>query len=393
MAPTGMPFPITAMGAASALGPDLSTTLASLRARQSGLVPAGADDGLPFDTFTGRVAVDFGEAPSALGPHPTRQARLCAHLLDQIRPELERAKARWGAHRVAVLLGTTTGGMADTEVRYPGFLETGSFGEGYALETHHMLHLTGDIVGALAGVTGPVWVQSAACSSSNKVFGSARRLLEMGVADAVLVGGVDSWCRFTQLGFRSLEVLTSSRCTPFGADRSGINLGEGGALLLIEREGTPRAWVHGVGETSDAHHMTQPQPEGKGVAAAITTALQRSGLQPGDIDLVQAHATGTRYNDAAEAQAIARVLPHGPLVSATKGYTGHTLGACGALEAVFAVAALEEGLLPALASDYAIDPAFDIDLVRPGAERDVRFVVSLTAAFAGHNAAVILGAA
>src|SRR5690606_37405810 len=141
------------------------------------------------------------------------------------------------------------------------------------LAGQHTMQGVAAVVAALVGATGPRWAQSSACSSSTKVFDSAQRFLDLGVVGAVLVGGLDTWCRFTQLGFRSLEVLSTGRCAPFAAERDGINLGEGGALMLLEREGTPRAWLRGVGESSDAHHMTQPHPEGRGLADAIRRAL------------------------------------------------------------------------------------------------------------------------
>ncbi|MCB9665116.1 MAG: beta-ketoacyl-[acyl-carrier-protein] synthase II [Alphaproteobacteria bacterium] len=388
------PYPVTAWTVACALGADTAAVRETLRAGRSGLQPVGEARGLPFDTWFGALPVeDLPALPAALAERDTLQARMAAHLTSGILAAARGAVARWGADRVGVILGTTTGGIADTEARYPDWTPEAGFPDGYDLARQHAMQATSEVVGALVGATGPRWAQSSACSSSTKVFGSARRLLDLGVVDAVLVGGIDTWCRFTQLGFRSLEVLSSRRCAPFAADRDGINLGEGGALVLLERQGEARAWLHGVGETSDAHHMTQPHPEGAGLGAAIRRAVLASGISARDVDLVQAHATGTPLNDRAESLAIARELPHGPLVVGTKGYTGHTLGACGAVEAALCLLALEEGWCPGTLTRAPLDPELAVRVSPDPVTQRFRYALNLSAAFAGHNGAVLLEAA
>jgi 3-oxoacyl-[acyl-carrier-protein] synthase-1 len=384
------PYPITALALRTALGDTEDDHVRALWGDESGV--AQRSDGLWYGALR---TTPLPALPPALAAHDTRQARLCAALVGDLSDAVAAAIARWGAGRVGVALGTTTGGIADTEAAWPHWRDHGVYPDGAAfpdwLLNRHELHLTADVVAALTGAAGPSIVQSSACASSAKVLGTARRWLDAGVVDAVITGGVDTACRFTTLGFGGLGILSARPTRPFAADRDGINLGEGGALLLVERTGAPRAWLHGVGETSDAWHPTQPRPDGSGLADAIRAALR--GLDPTHVDLVNAHATGTPANDEAEARALADVLPHGPWVVATKPLTGHTLGAAGAIEAALTVLCLEQGLVPATAVGQP-DPALPAVRVAaaPTAAR-LRLAVSTSAAFGGHNAAVALGAA
>lgn len=385
------PYPITALSTASALGRTDAEAMQQLHAGVSGLRPRGHDLGLPFTTWFGEVPGELDALPDRLAAYDNRQARLLQHLAEPLRDALDRALSRWGPSRVGLALGTTTGGIGATEQRFPAWPDAAP-PPGWFTEQHN-LHVTADLAAQLTGAAGLVLVQSSACSSSSKVFGTARRLLDLGVLDAVLVGGVDSRCRFTLLGFHGLGILSEHRCRPFSAERAGINLGEGGGLLLIEREGPPLAWLRGVGETSDAHHATQPHPEGLGLSRAIEAALTQAGTRADEVDLVNAHATGTELNDAAEALALSRCLPHRPLVVATKGYTGHTLGACGAVEVAMCVRALSEGWAPGTLSEGERAPeAAGLRLSSERVEQPFRYALNVSAAFAGHNAAVLLEA-
>jgi 3-oxoacyl-[acyl-carrier-protein] synthase-1 len=261
------------------------------------------------------------------------------------------------------------------------------------LTSRHDLHVTAATLAALAGARGPVVVQSSACASSAKVLATAARWLEHGVVDAVICGGVDSFCAYTVLGFHGLGILSSQPTRPFSAARDGINLGEAAALLVVERAGEPRVWLRGVGETSDAWHQTQPRPDGDGLAEAMRRALAQAGMRPEEVALVNAHATGTPANDAAEAAAMRAVLPHGPWVSATKAQTGHTLGAAGGLEAVLTALSLERGFVPPLCSAAPFDEGVaGFGLPHEVVRAPLKVGMSLSAAFAGHNAAVILEA-
>lgn len=389
---------ITACSLSCALGRDEAAVRASLREGRSGLVRWGAGQGLPFDTWFGAIPEDDGPAglplPASLAAMDTRQARIAHAALGPLRDRVEDAKARFGADRVGVFIGSTTGGMGDTETRVAMLKAHGRFVDGYDLRRQHNAHATADVIASLLGLSGPVFVQSSACSSSAKVLGSAQRLVASGLIDAAIVGGIDTACRYTLLGFHGLGILSEHRCRPLSASREGINLGEAAALMLVEREDTPvsaRAWLRGVGETSDAFHATQPRPDGAGLAAAVREGLDTAGLAPSDVDLVNAHATGTPLNDAAECMALKAVLPHGPPIVGTKGWTGHTLGAAGAVEAVLCVQALEDGWSPGtLTEGEVLTEGLGMTLPRAPVEGDLRVVVSTSAAFAGHNAAVVL---
>ncbi len=244
------------------------------------------------------------------------------------------------------------------------------------------------------GLGGPRLTVSSACSSGVVALGVARDWVAAGRAEAVLVVGVDALCRLTVHGFSSLGLISARPCRPFDAERDGISLGEGAAALLIESEAAmtargarPRAWLRGYGNAQDAHHMTAPHPEAAGLAAAIGAALD--GLDPTEVGYVNAHGTGTLPNDAAEGALLARLLP-GAAVSSTKGATGHTLGAAGALEALITVLALERGVLPPNAGLHT--PGVPLDLVRVARPTRVRHALSLSAAFGGSCAAVWLEA-
>lgn len=378
---------------ANALGRDTASVSAALATGRTGLRPSRTDDGLPFETWLGFTPGDLAPLPESLAAHDTRQARLSAHVLHEMREAVDEAIARWGAERVGIAIGTTTGGIGDTEDRYEHYAAEGRFADGYDLERQHNHHATADVLAALTGARGPALVQSSACSSSAKVLATAQRLIGLGVVDAMIVGGIDTLCRFTLLGFHGLGILSDARCLPLSAERKGINLGEAAALMLVEREGTPVCWLRGVGESSDAHHLTQPSPDGEGLARAIEAALSQADLPAAAVDLVNAHATGTPLNDAAESQALARVLPHGPTVVATKGYTGHTLGAAGATEAVLCALALRDGWTPgSLTTAPLLQEGESLSIALDAVQRPFKVALSTSAAFAGHNAAVLLEA-
>ncbi|HEY8379350.1 MAG TPA: beta-ketoacyl synthase N-terminal-like domain-containing protein, partial [Nannocystis sp.] len=255
-----------------------------------------------------------------------------------------------------------------------------------------------DVIRVLGGgLHGPGLVLSTACSSSARVFASAQRLLACGVCDAVLVGGVDSLCGLTVRGFAGLEVLSHAPCRPFSRERAGINIGEGAALLLLERHGDGPARLLGVGDSSDAYHMTSPHPEGLGARLAMERALAAAGLSPADVDHVNAHGTGTRQNDSMESAAIRAVFgaPEsgaGVPVVATKGYTGHMLGAAGATEVAFVIDAIAGGYLPAGVGADPVDDSLGVDVVTARRERRTRAALSNSFAFGGSNVSVLIGA-
>ncbi|MEM9072991.1 MAG: beta-ketoacyl-ACP synthase [Myxococcota bacterium] len=389
---TRHPYPITAYSLSCGLGRRTEDAIQKLRAGERGLreVPFA----IPFDAITGTLPGALDPLPAHLAHHDSRTARLAALGYAEIQDSVDRARRHWGDKRVAMVLGTSTGGIDRTEGFHFQWFESGASTPAtptgdYDYHNQHCFHAFADVVAALSGIQGPSFVVSTACSSSAKVFSSARRLLDLELADAVLVGGVDGLCNTTVRGFNSLGVMANEPCRPFGAKRPGMNVGEGAAFLLLEREGEPKAWLRGVGETSDAYHMSSPEPEGRGALAAMKTALAEANLQPEDVGYINAHGTGTPYNDAAEAKAIRALFGTRTPVVSTKAYTGHTLGACGAVEAIFSIVALEEGWIPAALGSTPRDEDIDILLPETRSDAPLRYVLSNAFAFGGNNCSVL----
>jgi 3-oxoacyl-[acyl-carrier-protein] synthase-1 len=290
-----------------------------------------------------------------------------------------------------LILGTSTGGILETERAYGHHQAEHRLPSDYDYRRQHTFHAFAEALAALTRIAGPCYVVSTACSSSSKVFASARRLLDAGVVDAALVGGVDSLCYTTVRGFYSLGVMASEACRPFGENRPGMNVGEGGALLLLERDGEGTAQLLGVGESSDAYHMSSPDPEGRGATHSMRSALAQGAVDPSELSYVNAHGTGTAYNDTAEAKAIGELVGDRVPVASTKGYTGHTLGACGATEAVFGMFAIEEQWVPASLGARPTEPGVELWLPDGRLEHRCRYVLSNSFAFGGSNASVLLG--
>lgn len=394
-------FPITAYSACNGLGQTTAEVLEGLFAGRRGLSPA--EPSLGVATWVGAIPGELPALDRKLAGFESRQARIAQLVTIPMLPAIERAKQRWGAGRVGLVLGTSTAGIAESERAWVHHRDTGSLPAEFALERQHALYATVEIVRMLTGVRGPGYVVSTACSSSGKVFASAKRLLRANVVDAVLVGGIDSLCKLTVRGFASLEVLSPEPCRPFSSERRGINIGEGGALLLLERPGTEGIGVEllGVGESSDAHHMTAPHPEGLGARAAMQRALVRAGVPVEEIDQINVHGTGTTMNDQTESRAIRDLfaphssgagLPDTLSVVATKGFTGHMLGAAGATEAIFAAATIERGELPASVGADPVDASLGVPIELVRRRRATRRVLSNSLAFGGSNVSVLLGA-
>ena len=390
------PHPITAYALSRGLGRTTDEVFQALRDKRRGLREVPFE--IPFEAITGTVpGGPLPPLPEPFRDRESRTARLTALGFRGIEADVLAAREHWGPERVAIVLGTSTGGIDRTEYAHfdwfgRGAPEPPALPADYDYPKQHPFHAFEDLVAEMAGLEGPRFVVSTACSSSAKVFSSARRLLELGLADAVLVGGVDGLCNTTVRGFNSLGVMASEPCRPFGAERPGMNVGEGAAFLLLERPGRApaRAWLRGVGETSDAYHMSSPEPEGRGALAAMEQALAEGGVRPEQIGYVNAHGTGTKYNDAAESKALHTLFGDGTPVVSTKAYTGHTLGACGAVEAIFSILALEEGWIPAGLGATPRDPEVHIAIPDDILRQDMRFVLSNAFAFGGNNASLLL---
>ena len=390
-------FFLNELGIACALGRDFDGVAVALFADDAprGVTMSDAVTGLP--TALGLVP---GALPS-LDDVPVelrgRNNQLLRLALARLRASVEAAIARHGADRVAVVLGSSTSGVGESEDAHRHFLAHGTWPQSFHYRQQEM-GTPAMFVASELGLRGPAHVISTACSSSAKAMASAARLLKAGMADAVVTGGADSLCRFTVAGFGALGSVSEQRCNPFSANRNGINIGEGAALFLMTREPGP-VRLAGWGETADAHHMSAPDPEGKGAERAIREALARAGIDASDIGYVNLHGTATPQNDAMEAGAVQRTLGIDVPCSSTKPLTGHALGAAGAIEAALCWITLSRNLdqkLPPHWWDGEVDPALaPIRLVRPGerASAPLRYALSQSFAFGGSNAALILGAA
>ena len=355
------------------------------------------DDFIPGRTIkVGSVRGNLPALPSSFADFDSRNNRLMQAALLEIAPAVEEALQHYGRDRIAVILGTSTSGISEGETALASYSQTGLWPETY--------HFTQQEAGSLSrfvaqffGLRGPNYTVATACSSSAKVFASGRRLIRAGIADAVILGGADTLCRLTLNGFDALGLLSKDRCNPFSATRDGITIGEGASAFLMTRDEGPVTFL-GVGETSDAHHLTAPDPSGNGARNAMAEALTDAGLKPSDISYINLHGTATPLNDAMEARAVQSLFDKTPC-SSTKGMTGHMLGATGGCEAAFLWltlnSAFNPGLLPPHVWDGASDPDFPtLNLVAsqtalPQAERLA--MLSNSFGFGGSNVALIFG--
>ena len=381
----------------TALGAGRAATLGALQASRSGLARQRFETA-DVDSWLGVAAgVDEVVLADDLAAFDCRNNRLAELALraDSFGERVRHAARRWGAARVGVFLGTSTSGILQTEIAYrhrdpssgalPASLHYG--------ETHNTYSVS-RYVRAAMGLTGPAYVVSTACSSSAKVFAAAARMIDAGVVDAAVVGGVDSLCLTTLYGFKSLELVSSDICRPWDAQRNGLSLGEAAAFALVERDADGvMAWLLGAGESSDGHHMSSPHPQGAGAAAAMRGALAQAALQAGDVDYLNLHGTGTPGNDAAEDMAVAAVFGTALPCSSTKGFTGHTLGAAGGVEAAIAMLALQHGFMPAGLNLIDQDPALHTHYLRQRREQTLRVAASNSFGFGGSNACLVFGAA
>ncbi|PLP99068.1 beta-ketoacyl-ACP synthase [Cupriavidus pauculus] len=340
-------------------------------------------------------AVDVSDLPPDTPPsQASRNNAVLERTLAPLRAAVDAAIARAGPTRVAIVLGTSTSGIHEGELAVRARAATGAFPAGFHYSQQE-LDSPARYLARRLGTAGPAYTISTACSSSAKSLSAAARLLELGVVDVAVAGGVDTLCTFTIAGFRALEAVSAARCNPLSAHRQGINLGEGAALFLMSREPGP-VRLSGWGETGDAHHISAPDPTGAGARAAMQQALARARLQPGDIDYLNLHGTATEQNDAMEARAVADLFGADIPVSSTKPQTGHTLGAAGAVEAALLYLTLTgnpRGRLPAHWWDGALDP--DIaPLHVVGADeslgRPVRHAMSNSFAFGGSNCVLVM---
>jgi 3-oxoacyl-[acyl-carrier-protein] synthase-1 len=394
------PLLLSHFTATTCLGRGLAPTRAALERKASGLKLCDFET-VRLDTWIGEVAgVDDVQLPAALARYDCRNNRLAQMGLetDGFADAVRAAIGRVGKQRVGVILGTSTSGMLQLELAYRRRDPvTGALPDDFKYATTHNSYSVAGFVREYFGLEGPAVVVSTACSSSAKVFAAAARMMACGLIDAAVVGGVDSLCLTTLYGFRSLELTSPRPCRPYDGQRNGISIGEGAGYALLERAPSSLAadavLLLGAGESSDAYHMSSPHPEGLGARMAMARALADAGLKPADIDYINLHGTATPANDAAEGKAVAALFGNTVPCSSTKGATGHTLGASGAVEAVACALALSHGFLPGSANTEQLDPAIPIDYLLATRHSEVKRALSNSFGFGGSNCSLVLGRA
>ncbi len=397
---------IRAHTATTALGRGRRAQADALRARRSGLRRNDFGDGGAaerLDTWIGRVdGLEDLALPAEWAGWDCRNNRLAWLALqhDGVLEAVADMRERHGAQRVALVVGTSTSSIGATEEAYSR-LEDGAGGQkafppDLDRPIVHTPHSLGHFLQHATGLRGPCITVATACSSSAKVFAQAARLIDCGLVDAALVGGVDTLCGSVLYGFNALGLVSTQPCRPFDRDRDGLSLGEAGGFALLERAqpGERGLQLRGYGESSDAHHMSAPHPEGLGARLAMADALARAGIDAAEVGYLNLHGTATPANDTVEARAVAALFPDTLHASSTKGWTGHTLGAAGIVESVFALLALEHGLLPGVLNSSTRDAACGAQIRFDNAQADdLRYAMNNSFGFGGNNSALVFGRA
>ena len=395
------PLRISHFSATSCLGAGLAASLAALENERSGLAACDFET-VSLQTQIGRVAgLDAVVLPAHLRAFDCRNNRLAQLGLDQdgFLAAVEASAVRWGRERLGVFIGTSTSGILETEIAYRARDSLGGdLPADFDYEHRQNSFSVSDYVRRRLELTGPAASLCTACSSSAKAFAVAQRLIDANLIDAAVVGGVDSLCLTTLYGFQALQLMARAACRPFDRGRDGLSIGEAAAFALIER--APPAtraadaetiFLLGAGESSDAHHMSAPHPEGAGARMAMQRALEVAGLTPADIDYINLHGTGTPSNDATEALAVGALFGADTPCSSTKAATGHTLGAAGALEAVICLLALRHGVLPAGLNLTELDPQCPINYLTRSRRTSPDTALSNSFGFGGVNCALLFG--
>ncbi|MGF6198269.1 beta-ketoacyl-[acyl-carrier-protein] synthase family protein [Pseudomonas laurylsulfatiphila] len=391
---------LNALGLVCALGRDKQEVARHLFAgdcggmrEQAGWVPQRT---LPVGAVQGNLAT----LPADMSRHHSRNNQLLLEATLQIRPDIDSAIQTYGRDRIGVVLGTSTSGIDEASQGLAHYLREKQFPPEYDYQQQE-LGAPANFLAEWLQLNGPAYVISTACTSSARALMSAQRLLDLGICDAVLCGGVDTLCKLTLNGFTALEAVSEQRCNPFSLNRNGINIGEAAVLFLMTRhagDSQPIALL-GSGASSDAHHISAPEPTGRGALQAMRKALGRANLQPEQIAYLNLHGTATQHNDAMESLAVSTLFPAGVPCSSSKPMTGHTLGAAGALEAAFCWLSLSadnhEHALPPHVWDGQPDPELPpLQWVTPATRLTSiapRYLMSNSFAFGGNNVSLIIG--
>lgn len=385
------PLSITDYTLSTCIGLGKVSNWRAIQEQRSGLTPCGFEGIQDLSTWVGQISALATPLDGIYRDYDCRNNRLAWLSLNQDNfiASVKEKINRIGASRVGIFLGTSTSGIHQTERAY--FESREVLPEWYNYHKTHNVFSLVDFVRCVFNTTGPAIAISTACSSSAKVFASAKRYIEAGLCDAAIVGGVDTLCLTTLYGFNALQLLSANPCAPFDENRSGISIGEAGGFAFLEKDSESEHYLLGYGESGDAYHMSSPHPDGEGAQLAIRTALTRAGLSAKDIDYVNLHGTGTQANDSAESKAVLATLGSDVLASSTKGWTGHTLGAAGIVEVALSLLAIEHNYVPPNLHLQTLDPAVDIAVCREAVAKTIRYVLSNSFGFGGSNCSLVLG--
>jgi 3-oxoacyl-[acyl-carrier-protein] synthase-1 len=387
------PLPISAYTVSSALGAGRDAHLRALLDGATGLRRV-AFDTHTLDCWLGEVRGFDHALTGPLAGMDCRNNRLAEFALAQ--DGFERAVAasvhRHGAQRIGVFLGTSTAGVHQTELAYRARVND-TLPEWFTYRYTQNVYSITEFVTRRLALRGPALAISTACSSSAKVFAAARRAIEAGTCDAAVVGGVDSLCLTTLYGFNSLQLVSADPCRPADSARNGISIGEAAGFALLDPASDSGFHLLGYGETSDAHHMSTPDPSGAGAAASMLGALAMGRVSPTDIDYVNLHGTGSVANDVSECRAMVTVFGTETPCSSTKGWTGHTLGAAGIVEGAICLLALEHGFLPRSLNTVNKDPAIQAGILMQTRSAPLHRVLSNSFGFGGSNCSLLFGRA
>jgi 3-oxoacyl-[acyl-carrier-protein] synthase I len=391
-----LPLYISHYTLSTCLGLGRQANWEAVAAQRTGLKPCVFET-VSLPTFIGEVqGIEAVRMPVRLAHYLCRNNQLTHLALQQdgFDKEVYEVMNRYGRHRVGVFLGTSTSGILSTELAYRHRdAVTGALPDDFRYaQTHNTFSVSG-FVRDYFELEGPAVVVSSACSSSAKAFGNAARMLSCGLIDAAIVGGVDSLCLTTLYGFNSLELLSSDLCRPYDVHRKGISISEAAGFALVTREklkGGGAIVVAGIGESSDAHHMSSPHPEGAGARAAMQQALDMAKLDASQIDYINLHGTATKSNDAAEGAAVSVLFGADVPCSSTKGHTGHSLGAAGIVEVAISVLAMENDVVPGGVNTQDLDKSLHVNYQLGNSNRRLKTVLSNSFGFGGSNCSLVL---
>lgn len=391
-------YTLTHYSVVNCLGSGVAATANALQTFRGGLRNCDFEDAA-LTTHIGRVAgLETQSVHAALSRFDCRNNRLAQLALQQdgFEEAVREATEKYGRDRIAVLVGTSTSGIRETEIAYRGRGDdAATLPADFDYQHTHNVFSVADFVRSYLDLAGPAIAIATACSSSAKVFASARRWIEAGLCDAAVIGGVDTLCLTTLYGFNSLGLVSSAPCRPCDVHRDGISIGEAGGFALLEKTSPLPGQVvlRGIGESTDGYHMSTPHPQGQGAARAIAAALADADLAPEAIDYINLHGTASLSNDSAEDAALAGIFPHATPCSSTKGWTGHTLGAAGIVEAIISAICLKNNLIPGSLNTRQVDPSLRMNVVVENRRQPLQYVMSNSIGFGGNNCSLIFGIA